>query len=363
MNKTNSIIEVNGNRYDAVTGKQISAGKKLKSASQSSPKKMIDGFVLGAHHSKTQIKKTSSLVISKARAKTEAQGLHRQPQKPKTLIRKGLKKPGGPEIPKASSPVSARHNVVDPLKQLRAKTVTRHSQVNRFGHFTRAQQQTSEVINQKSSPAARKAGVEVKLPAPPPSLITSVSHRKLEKLLDEGLMRAEAHRHMLNHKPHNKFLGPLGSIPRWLSFSLVGFLIAAFAIFMIWQNLPAVAVHVAAAKAHVNATMPAYTPTGFIYQGPLQYEPGAITMKFKDKTDSSQKFLLTQKASNWSSASLEANALPDKTNVQTSEVNGTTVYIYGQNNDATWVNHNVLYDLKNQAQLSSDQVLRIVQGL
>jgi hypothetical protein len=362
VNKTNSVIEVNGNRYDAVTGQLLSAGKKIRKSTHSSGKKMIDGFVLGAHNTKAGLKKTSAVVAAANRPKTVAQGLHQPPQRPKTLIRKGLNKPSGGN-PKAADITAAARRSTDPAKEMRAKTVTQHSRVNRFGHFARPQQ-TTAVVTASPSVRLKKNNQSSDLPPPPPSMITSISHRKLERLLDEGLMRADAHKHMLNHRKRQKgLLASVGLLPRWISYSVAGFVLVMLAAFLIWQNLPAVAVHVAAAKAHVNASMPSYTPTGFGYVGPLQYEQGAVTLKFQDKVDANQKFLLTQQASNWNSASLEANSLPKDTNIQTSEINGTTVYIYGDKSDAKWVNHNVLYSLKNEAQLSSDQVLRIVQSL
>jgi hypothetical protein len=194
-------------------------------------------------------------------------------------------------------------------------------------------------------------------------MISSVSQRKLESLLDEALLKADAHKQMMNQRPRTGIAGKISLFPKWLGFGLIGFIVMVVLALLVWQNLPAVAMHVAASKAHVNASMPAYTPSGFSFVGPLHYSDGHITMIFKDKKSTDKTFSLTQAASNWSSSSLEANALPKTGNIQTSEVNGTTVYIYGDKNDAMWVNHSVLYNLKNQADLTSDQVLRIVQGL
>ncbi len=152
-------------------------------------------------------------------------------------------------------------------------------------------------------------------------------------------------------------------MPRRLGISIAIAVLALVAAILIWQNLPSVAVHVAAARAHVNASMPGYTPSGYSFTNPIKYENGSLTMQYVDKSHSSDGFALTQTASNWDSSSLAANALPKNAPVQTSQVNGTTVYIYGTTNNATWVNNGVLYSLKNKANLSSDQVMKIVQGL
>jgi hypothetical protein len=52
-----------------------------------------------------------------------------------------------------------------------------------------------------------------------------------------------------------------------------------------------------------------------------------------------------------SSKSLEDKVVPDNVQVQTSVVNGTTVYIYGENNDAAWVNNGMQYTIKDAASL------------
>lgn len=358
MNKTNSIVEVNGNRYDAVTGKLIRAGKNIKHSTHQTKRKMVDGFTLVAHNRKENLSKSNA-----DRAKNQAQGLHKPAQKPKTLIRKGLKKPYSSEGVTSSN----AHNFaskINPLKQLRSQSTIKHGSVNRFGHFSSAKnakvtQPKVEIIKKVPKPSKNS-----RLEDLPPSLVTSASHRKLELMLDDALLKANAHKQMMNISTRRKGLsGKVSSLPRWLSFSLVGLILLITASFLIYRNLPAVAVYLAASKAQVNASMPAYTPPGFNYEGPLSYRKGAVTMNFKDKINPDQRFSLTQESSSWSSSTIEASGLPKDVNVQSSQVSGTTVYIYGDNNDAMWVNESVLYSLKNKAELPREQVLRIVQGL
>jgi hypothetical protein len=357
LSKTNSIIEVNGNRYDALSGQLLNAGERMKQTTAASKKRVIDGFTIGAHHSRAKLKTKN---LSKAN-KTPAHTLHQRPQRAKTLVRSGVAKPAGPSSAAPQAPKNYAQKI-NPVRDLRARTIAKHQAVRRFGNFS-SRPLAADITAPRPKPALKAAVAEIVAPASRmPSMITSVSHQKIEKMLDEALLKADAHKHMMNQTNSRGLLGRAKSAPRWLSFGVSGLILIVAAAFLIWRNLPAVAVHLASAKAGVHASIPAYTPSGFSYAH-LQYKPGAITMQFNDKTEPAQKFVLTQQTSNWSSASLESNALPKNANVQTSEVNGTTVYIYGQSNDATWVNNNVRYSLKNQANLSSDQVLKIVQSL
>jgi hypothetical protein len=330
LSKTNSVIEVNGNRYDAITGQILNASNKARHSASTSKKRVIDGFVIGAHNAKNR---ASSKNVSKAApAKTPAQKLHHRPQKTRTV------------------------------RELHARTITQHVGVKRFGHFS----QKNEVIH--NSPVAKpklhsRTPTEIVTPARVPSMVTSVSHQKLEKMLDEALLRADAHKQMMGAKKQSRYsLSRFIKGPRWIRYSLAGLAILFIVGTLVWRNLPAVAVHVASAKAGVQAAVPAYTPDGFSY-AKLHYVPGAITMQYVAKDQPTQNFVLTQQRSNWTSATLEANELPKDGNVQTSEVKGTTVYIYGEHNDAAWVNRNILYSLKNKANLTSDQVLKIAQSL
>jgi hypothetical protein len=358
LSKTNSIIEVNGNRYDAISGQLVQAARKPKTSPHTSSKTMIDGFVLGSHHAKRQVKK--SLAHAKSRTKVASMDIHGRQQRSRTLMRQVVKKPAGKSPSQAEQPLKANNHHVSPLKQLRAKTAVKHPHVNRFGYFAEKPQAKPSL---EPARPAQKPAAEI-MPASPalPSLITSASHHKLEKMLDEALLNADAHKQIMNRRSQPGFLASLTDMPRWMKFAALAVFVSVAALFLIWQNLPAVAVHVAAAKAHVNAALPSYTPEGFAYAGSLKYAPGAVTMEFKDKKHDQGSFSLTQTASNLSGQSLQDSALPKDSPVQTSEVKGTTVYIYG-NSNALWTNRHVLYKLENKANLSSDQVLKIVQSL
>ena len=364
MSKTNSVVEVNGNRYDAISGELIS---KVKKASNHIPrpsgKKMVDGFVLPyAHRSatpNTRVSKTAS------RPKTTAHGLHTRHMHSKTLMRKVVKKPSLSKADSSQKPVRARSQEVSPVRESRARTVMKHAKVNRFGTLPSAAAATTRAAVQPLKPHLKRnaSSSKAEIVSPrAPSMITSVSHQKLERLLDEALVKADAHKQMMRGNRSSR-LGRVKRLPRWLSIGFALLILTVLAAAIIWRNLPSVAMHVAAARAHVKAAMPSYTPSGYGFTNPIEYKNGSVTLQYIDKISGAPGFTLTQKTSNWDSASLAANALPKDVPVQTSQVNGTTVYVYGTSNDAAWVNHGVLYDLKNKGSLTSDQVMKIVESL
>jgi hypothetical protein len=350
VSKTSSVIEIGGNQYDAVTGQLVGAVKKVTSHVSLPTGGAIDGF----------IKKSSP-------NRHSAQHVHQRPQRSQTLMRTIVKKPLQSTIEQAS-PIAqkARSGAASAARISKAKLISQSDKVRRFGGVahSKTDQPTTKVRaevrphNAKPRPLASAAAVAPAMP----SMVTSVSHQQLEQLLDNALARADAHKKLLESQRKGKSFRRFSFGPRWLSISSVVAAILLIGGFFAWQNVPQVSVKMAAMRAHVDASVPAYTPSGFSYASPVNYSSGAVTINFKAGSNN-RTFAITQQSSNWSSSSLEANAVPADSQVQTSKINGTTVYIYGANNDATWVSRGVKYTLKDKANLNSDQILRIAGSM
>lgn len=116
-------------------------------------------------------------------------------------------------------------------------------------------------------------------------------------------------------------------------------------------------------RANVNAAIPSYKPDGFTLTGPASADSGIVSISYKSSSEPSQTYKISEAASSMNSNMVAQNVVPKGEPVQTSQVAGNTVYIFGASNDAAWVNNGVLYTIKNQADLSSDQLINIVQGL
>lgn len=197
-----------------------------------------------------------------------------------------------------------------------------------------------------------------------PSMVASASHQKLERLLDEALTKADAHKQAMRYQAARHFWQRPGFFGkhRGLKLSVIFLALLVAAGFFAWHKMPQLSVKLAAAKTHINASVPSYKPTGYALASPATTQAGAVILKYK-APDSNQGFEISQKPSNMTSASVAQTVVPKGTQVQTSQVGGNTVYIYGQNNDAAWVNNGVLYTIKDRSKLSSDQIIKIVQGL
>lgn len=354
-----SVVEINGRQYDAITGQLVGAVRKVahhvKTQSRSG---VIDGFVRSSQAVRDTQPKPAPKKAAR-RPQPEAKKLHQHAQRSKTLIRTAVKKPF---INK--QPVRARSLSANPDRQERAKTVTKSTYVKRFGHFkidrSNSDMQEGEIVDRPKTAALHAtAGHTAIAAAPVPSMLGNVSHQQIENLLDQALTMADAQKRALKNSMGKNPWRRIKAAPRWLTLSVAAVILLTAGALAAWQYIPQASIKAAGMKANINAKAPAYVPAGYKFEGPAKYQDGAVTVDYKSQNGN---FAVSQKTSNWDSTSLEANMLNKEQQIQTSQVNGNTVYIYGEKNDAAWVDSGKLYKLKNEANLSPDQVLRIVQS-
>jgi hypothetical protein len=326
----------------------------------------MDGFVRsgGNASSSHKIKNNSDISASRAKIKSTAQSVHKRAQRSQTLMRSVVRRPEQSQQAKVAAPKV--HPVqTDSKRNTRAQSITKHANVRRFGHVLPKNKPSSIVSDTRlakpSQPVTTDSRAVVQKRVP--SMVTSASHAHLERLLDEALSKADAHKKAINgYLPNRNLWQKVRTAPKWASLGTAVLIVGLLSGFFAWQNLPAVSMRVAATRAHVSAQVPGYTPSGFSFAGPVNHKEGSVTIKFKANSDSSRNFSLTQANSNLSSKSL-ADSDVVQNNPQTFAVNGNTIYVYGPNNDATWVDHGVQYTIRDNANLTSDQLLRIANSL
>lgn len=146
--------------------------------------------------------------------------------------------------------------------------------------------------------------------------------------------------------------------------SIAGAMVAllAFGGYLTYHNMPAIATRMAAAQAGINASFPSYQPSGYSLVGGISQQQGSVLMKFAANAGPGA-FTLTQSRSDWDSSAVLANyVLPSfGRNFATTTSRGLT--IYSTHNAAAWVNGGILYTIKGNAPLSSEQVERIAASM
>lgn len=131
--------------------------------------------------------------------------------------------------------------------------------------------------------------------------------------------------------------------------------------YLTYINLPNISMRVAATRAGIAANFPTYRPDGYSFQGPISYSPGEVAINYRSNTNSNS-FTVKQKTSAWDSqAVLDNYVMKDTENYLTYQEQGLTIYSF--NNKAAWVNGGLLYTVEGNAQLSSEQLLRLATSL
>jgi hypothetical protein len=277
-------------------------------------------------------------------------------------MRDGLKKPA-----RSVSAGIGHFGDVKPDREIRAKTTPKHHRVERFGvpkarkPAAKPAPVSGELVSRRPSQSVDTAKTAA---APLPSMVTSVSHQKLERMLDHALAHADTHKEALKYHAARHFWQRswLSGPRRWAAVAIV--IIAVLTgLAVAWQKVPALSVKAAGMRAHLSPTVPAYRPDGFQMAGPAQAVSGTVNIKYSSSDDKTKTYQIIQAQSNLTSALVGQSVVPKGADVQTSQVDGNTVFIFGQTNDAAWVNNGVLYTIKDHARLSSDELIKIVQGL
>lgn len=334
------IIELNGKRYDAATGKSVSIDPVNATSDKHKKPASIDGFARASRHGGV----TNNHVPAH---KTE---------RSKTLMRRTVQKPGritqavtkkSQHIQPSSSAVAAHTPTKLP------KVVQKSALIRRFSDMTSA-----KAADIRTTPAPASTSTN-RLQAVASS--TAVNLNPLEA----GLAKADSHNQPRIQRPpvRLRLAKRLRVSPRNLSaasFVLAGLLIGAF---FTYQNLPNLSMRLASARSGLDGSLPSYQPAGFGLNGGISYKPGQIEVAYSSRTDN-RNYKIIQSNSSWNSETLAQNYEPLKqnSNYQTIPNKGKTVYVY-EGSNATWVDGGIWYRVEGDSKLSSDQLLNLADSL
>lgn len=328
------IIELNGKRYDAVTGKMIAPSPIVPPQTKTPDAKPagVDGFA--------KMPKPAGNPVPTNKA-----------EKSKTLMRKTVSKPAPPPAPKPHSRIQERGSAVSGHKQLHAGAVPRSALIQRFNDMLPAPNKQVQAAD-KPQPAARLHAV---------ATATTVANGAIASSLASASSHAQPK--TVRTKLHAKVAKRLKISSRILSagsLALAGLLIGGF---FMYQNIPNLTMRLASARAGVHGTLPGYQPAGFSLRGGISYKPGQITVGYKANSDD-RNFTITQTPSSWNSETLAQNyaALKEGSTYQTIPTKGKTVYIYNGSN-ATWVDGGIWYRVEGNSELNSDQLLNLANSM
>ena len=384
-----NIIELNGKKYDALTGSFL--GASTTSVTKKTPTatghrgRFIDGFVKTAKQVSTNTTQPAPFIPVKphpaktkaAKPKTQVKHIAaHQPEHAKTLMRSAVSKPNIQKKPiiKTQAPaevmVKPAHAIVpklsathiDPRRLAHAKDTQQSETIQKF---TPAQRQSTPMPRAQvaSAPVRARAAQPARPHAAPQHVAVKTSApvskpiQKEEDIFEKALARATSHeqpkpaRALKKQRNHRRLVNVLAGFAAVL---VIGGFVA-------YLNAPNIELRIASIRAGFHAALPAYQPVGYAMNRNVQLHNNQVTISFH--SDNGSSFKLTQQPSNWDSSTLYDNvvAATNKSH-QTIESNGRTIYLFGDTN-AAWVNNGVLYQISGQAELSNSQISQLAASI
>jgi hypothetical protein len=316
MSKINNLIKINGKSYDATTGAPIQHDSKTKSLR---PEHAIAKSV---QSHKTQPSKTLRREVLK---------------KPVIYPRQIIKNDSGLTQTKLSV------STIDKSKLRASRTVAKSKYVSRFG----SQHLYSTYIPSISDEVSPGPVLNHKLPTPKSGF------------LSVAIDNATSHQQPLHKLPKSRRRSIVGRIAGVSSVALGVLILVSI---LGYQNLNNLKIDSASARSGFAASLPARQPSGYTLTN-INSNPGEVAINFLNNSDSSRKVTLTEKPSNWDSATLLSNYVsPVSNNYRVVQSKDQTVYIL-ENNSATWVGNGVWYLLTGIQSLSNTQLVDLVSSI
>lgn len=371
--KSKNVIELNGKRYDAVTGEMLGAGSAPTVRNTGN----IDGFFRNPRTAATlpAAAVTNTTVITplvKSSTAKSPQRTHQvashakahRPQSATTLMRSGVKRPAPSLKQQTTVQSSLQHKVpsliatkrsaysIDEQRLQRAQSTQRSPHIAR--HNSAASMHipvTFAPLHVQPVPVKPEQAKDPTAPAPVPT-------NKPVDMFEHAIANAG---HFIDVKAHRAHFRK--QTRRHLASVAAGTLaLLVIAGFAVYQNSPGLQLKVASLQAGFSTNMPNFAAAGFAYSG-VKAGDGKLTVGFSNDRG---RYQLTQQATNWSGddmiqnvSSTDASGSPDYTTMQ---VGNVSVYRFN-NDDATWVANGKWYTVNGTGALSDTQIKNLVQNV
>lgn len=374
-------LTLNGNKYDALSGKEIKidskSGNKPKANSPKNkrPTQFVDGF-FGTKAGGKQIGKKPMLLSLVSKDDSSGHGIaphaNRITEHSKTLMRNVVNKPSAERL-KQQSLTTKKYLDRAVTRGIKATAPARASVIEHANNIKK-----SEFVN-KFSEMTAPANVVAPNPDTIQTSVNSEIHLKnLEHLSQIEAGPIEAARidapEEIEPKPTSKTLNPnsynrvaqkLRMSTRALTIAIIMLVVAIAALIILYIFSSDIRMYAADNRTGIQGTLPNYTPNGYKLKSIIYQAIGAnssIVISYKANSGSGS-YRIAEQYSSWDNqALLSTVVVPDSNGLYTTfDIAGRSVYIY--KNSAAWIGTNVYYNLStNNAQLTPTQISKIVSS-
>ncbi len=342
MGKNNSTIIINGKSYDSQTGVLLSEANSAKNTLQPSQKPSSTGVVRQPAKHVTSHKTQHSKTL-----------MRHAVEKPNDSLKRRLKAQSGngavAKSLKTSIVTKASVHKLNVKRLRHAEEVPKSKLIARFVPITAG---PHAATHKPTSIASQQIEAIVKTHNQPPHIKTTAD------LLQQAIEQATSHEQTYTPAKNRS-----SSFKRTASIIAVTSAMAVVLIIAVaGQSLVAVRLHVASSKAGFPVSAPSYQPAGYSLSH-LTYSAGTAGLHFTSNSDADRAFSITEKTTSWdSNAVRDLVVTPTSKEYQTIEAAGRTIFL-NNDNQATWVDKGVLYQLDTRGVLNEQQLVKIANSL
>jgi hypothetical protein len=368
-----NIIELNGKRYDAITGEYLGKSRAKPVPAKAPQGRVIDGVVrrsskVAAPSPVPAAAKAVPHIPAHPAKKTKRHhkphhARAHQPERAKTLMRHAVKKPQAslkpaikPQSPAevAAAPASSlatKKSVaqIDPVRMQRASQTRRHQHVQRFAApAARTAPHRAPAPVHRAQPKPQHAQAH-HAAAPAPQ-----THARPVDIFEAAIARATSHEQPIPRVARQQHRRKR----MWRATAGIAVLLIIGG-FVAWTQRAHIELRVASFQAGFQASMPSHQLLGY-ERGDIRNEHGQIVINYRS---GDSHYTLTQRPSEWNSQTLLDSAVAGASTSEPKivESKGRVVYVYG--NNASWVDGGIRYDITGNAPLTPDDIRAIVDSL
>lgn len=356
---TKNVIQLNGNTYDISSGKLISSNKSTDTPRPRSSV-YVDGYIKPQKKPKQRTEQIAQNPVKKPIGKSQ------------TLMRNAVSKPAQQtdSEQKHQNPLHAtqqKRSFVNFGRIERAARSAKSSAVRKFNPVSQDEAQ-HRPENLPQQPQNRSNPQQVNSTATPSTKSNEQnqqesSQSRKQTLEQNALARATSHEKTYDDKRSfmSRWRQMIRDAPAQMRYGAAALLMIGGIGVIGYASMPYASVRIASSRSSVNASLPAYRPSGFALNRTVEYSPEHIALQY-DSVSDGRTFHIKKEQTNWTSESLRASFVETKGLYQTIPSNGKTIYIYNDSN-ATWVDGGVWYKIEGASSLNSDQLLRLANSL
>jgi hypothetical protein len=371
-NKNTTILVLNGQHYNALTGEIVTPGPGAKAV------RPIDDFggPRTAPHHPVPVPRpasTTDTVTKSAATQRQATHLaHRKPQRSATLIRSAVSKP----TPSLRRKVRAHHanlpasvpaatvaqkypvSEVNPKRLRRAEHIEKSNLIHKFAlgepEFNPVAAAAVRIgPPAESAPVARADSTQDMFAA---AIAAATSHEERyispRKLAKTAKRQAKHTAKAAKSKPAHHHVATVMA---------ASFLVLVIGGLVALQNKSAITMRFADAKAGFHASVPDYQPQGYAVDN-FSYSAGNVAMNYQNAS-ANRDYTIHQQTTKWNDQTLLDNYVKaNYASYQILQAGQQIIYVYG-NNDASWIKNGIWYQLTSGGNLSNSQVISIATSV